>query len=438
MGGNKEGKKTNSMLDTQNAQNSAEQANYMGAVNKGLAGSQERASDMYGSMSGGYNKFIEGGGNFDPAKYGGSSGGGSGGDPGGAGAAAADGRFGEAEGSYRNFMSGGGVDTGRFNQFQGQLGELASSGGWDQGRRDSMDENIKGMKGIASDPEIANRFRGNGVFDEFAKTGGYSEGDISNIRSRANSVIPAYYDVAKTEAGRMGSVQGGYGPGRSALMARMSRDQSRGAAGQALDTEVGIKENVNAGRQWGSDQMSTAEGALQGTRMNALTGASSAESNMLNSIAQNRIGAAGAGGGNEIGMQGVVQKGKMFGTQGLEGMAESAANRAASASAASGAASSQAAADARWRAQFDREGQQYGLEGMQSLYGNAPGEVGMYLDANNQGRSVNNSVQGRLIDQRMGNNPKRDWLATIGGIAGAAGGAMTGAGALGYKPGGRG
>lgn len=425
MGGNKEGKKTNAMLDSQNAQNSADQSRYMGTVTKGLEGAQGRASDMYGSMYGGYDKFINGGGNFDAAKYGDSGGSGGGGGGG-------DSRFGDVENSYRNFMSGGGVDTGKFNQFQGALGEVAGNGGWGADRIASMDQNIKGFKDIARtggvDAEGQNRMRGGGVFDEFAKTGGYSDGDISNIRSRANSVIPAYYDVAKTEAGRQASVQGGYGPGQSALMARMSRDQSRGAASTALDAELGIKDKVNSGRQWGGQGMAQSEGALQGlmsnNRMGALTGASQTEANMVNSIAGNRIGAGSAGGSNEIGMQGTIQKGKMFGTQGLEGMAESAASRAAAGSAAS-------AADAKWRAQFDREGQQYGLEGMQSLYGNHPGEVGMYLDANNQGRSVNNNVQGRIVDQRMTNNPKRDWASTIGSFAGAAGGAMTGLGALG-------
>lgn len=420
MGGGAEKKKTNSMLDQQHATNTAEHNQFMGAVNEGIKGSQQRASDMYGSMYGGYDKFIQGGGDFDPSKYGDAirSGGGGGGGGG-------DSRFGDVESSYRNFMGGGGVDTGRFNQFQGHLGELAGSGGWSPESRANVMGDVTKMRGMADDPEIAKRFRGNGVFDEFAKTGGYSNSDIGNIRARANSVIPAYYDVARNEASRMGNVQGGYGPGRAALFARMGRDQAQGAAATARDTELGIKDKVNAGRQWGAGQVSTAEGALQGMRMNALTGASTAEGNMNNSIAQNRIGAANAGAGNETGMQGVIQQGKMFGTQGLEGMAESAAARGA----ASGAA---AAADAKWRAQFDREGQQFGLEGMRSLYGMAPGEVDMYLGHNEAGRALNNSNTQGIVDRRMQNNPQRDWLSTITNAAGAAGGLMTGAGALGF------
>ena len=417
MGGGKEKKKTNAMLDEQNRQAQQEHNQYMGAVNTGLQGSQNRASDMYGSMYGGYQNFIQGGGDYK-----GNIGSGAGS---GAATAAADPRFGEVAGAYRNFMGGGGVDTGAFNRFQGNLSEIGGTGGWSPERMASMDENIRGMKGIASDAEIANRMRGGGVFDEFAKTGGYSDRDIANIRSRAGSLIPAYYDTARNEAGRMAAVQGGYGPGQAALFSRMGRDQIREAARNKLDTEVGIRNQINQGRQWGGTNISNAEQAYQNARMQALTGAAGTESGMVNAIAQNRIGAANAGAGNEIGVQGLVQKGRMWGTEGLQGMAENDASRAAAAGAAG-------AANDRWLAEFNREGRQYGLEGMRSLYGARPEEVNMYLGANTAGRGLNYNNQGRIIDQRMSNNPQRDWFSTIGGLVGAAGGAMTGLGAMGF------
>jgi len=449
MGGGGEKKKTNSMLDTQNRQAQAEHTDYMGAVNKGLSGSQDRASDMYKSMYGGLDRFTSGGGDYDPTKYGSlndftdGGGGGAGGDPGGVGAAAADPRFGEAEGSYRNFMGGGGVNTGTFDRLQGNLVEIGESGGWDAGRRASMDQNIQGFKDIGRtggvDAEGQARMRGSGVFDEFAKTGGLSDIDRSRMRARGASTVPAFYDAAKQEAGRASALQGGYGPGQSALMGRMSREGAAEAAKANRETELGISDQVMKGRQWGGTNIASSEGALQGllssNRLAGLTGASTTEANMLNSIAQNRTGAATAGAGNEVGMQGVIQKGKMFGTQGLEGMAESAADRAARASAASGAAgalsAAQRAANAKWQAEFDRGGRQYGLEGMQSLYGSAPGEVDMYLGAHDTGQGRINSTGGRIVDQRMTNNPQRDWAQTIGSFVGAAGGAMTGLGALG-------
>jgi len=443
MGGGGEKKKTNAMIDTQNKQSTSEHNQFMGAVNTGLSGAQSRASDMYGSLYGGLNNFVGGAGDYDAAKYGKlndftSGGGGAGGDPGGVGAAGADPRFGEVEGSYRNFMGGGGVNTGTFDRLQGNLVELGETGGWDAGRKASMDQNIQGFKDIAKsggvDAEGQARMRGGGVYDEFAKTGGLSDMDRSRMRARGNSGIPAFYQAARDEAQRGAAVQGGYGPGQSALLGRMAREQSGAAATAARDTELGISDQVAKGRQWGAGGMATSEGALQNlmsqNRLAGLTGASSTEANMLNSIAQNRTGAATGGAGNEIGMQGVIQKGKMFGTQGLEGMAESAADRAARASAASGAASAmtaaQQAANAKWQAEFDRGGRQYGLEGMQSLYGSRPEEVKMYLDENLAGRGLNNDIGGRYVDQRMSNNPKTDWVGLATGLAGAAGGALTG------------
>lgn len=418
MGGGKEKKATNQMIAQDRAAAQQEHGGYMDRVNQDWNQARGRNQDMYQSMFGGYNRFIDGGDDYKigaPGVAGGGGGGGGGGDS----------RFGDVEGSYRNFMSGGGVDTGRFNQFQGHLGELASSGGWSPESRANVMGDVGKMRTMADDQAIANRYRGGGVFDEFARTGGYSDADISNIRSRATSVIPSYYDIARRDADRQGAVQGGYGPGRAALFSRLARDQARAAQGAALDAELGISDRVREGRQWGAGGMSDAEQALQSMRMQALTGASGIESNMTNAIAQNRMGAASAGAGNETDMQGVIQRGKMFGTTGLEGMAESAAARSA-------AASASAAANDRWLAEFNREGRQFGLEGMKSLYGMEPGETGMYMRGNLAGRGLAYDQQAGTYDARMRNNPQRDWIGTIAGLAGAAGGAMTGVGNLGY------
>ena len=89
-------------------------------------------------------------------------------------------------------------------------------------------------------------------------------------------------------------------------------------------------------------------------------------------------------------------------------------------------------ANAKWQAEFDREGRMYGLGGMQDLYSSRPGEVDMYLGAHDQGQARINDTGGRIVDQRMTNNPQRDWFSTIGSLAGGAGGLMTGVGNLGY------
>lgn len=415
MGGGKDQKKTNQMADWDKKTAEGEHNAFMDTVNKGITSSTGRASDMYNTQFGGFKDFAEGKYDFNGAGAG--SGGGGGG-------AALDSRFGDVESSYRNFMGGGGVDTGRFNQFQGNLTELSRSGGWSPERIASMDQNIAGYKDIAKtggvDAAGQARMRGGGIFDEFSKTGGLSEGDRSNMRTRATSTIPAFYRQMQDEANRSSAVQGGYGPGRGAAAAKLSRQAAGAGADASLNAELGIADQVRAGRQWGGEGMERSEGNLQSlmssNRLAGLAGASGTESNMLNSIAGNRINAASAGGGNEIGMQGVIQKGKMFGTQGLEGMAESNAARGA-------ASAAQSSADARWKANFDAENRLAGLGGMQSLYGMRPGEVEMYLDKNLQGRGLNYQQQQGVYQARIGNKGNGiPWgsIATGAGAAAAA------------------
>jgi len=426
LGGNKEGKKTNSMIDTDRTAATTEHQQFANTANAGIAGSTQRASDMYGVQYGGYNDFASGKYDFNPAAMGiggGGGGGGGGGD---------DPRFGDVESSYRNFMGGGGVDQGRFNQFQGNLLDIGGSGGWSPERMASMDQNIQGFKDIAKtggvDDAAQARIRGGGVYDEFSKTGGLSEQDRGNIRSRATSTIPGFYSQMKADAARGATVQGGYGPGQAALASRLSRQAAGAGADASLNAELGITDQVNKGRQWGAQGMTSSEQGLQSlmsqNRLSGLTGASNTEAGMLNSIAQNRTSASSAGGGNEIGMQDLVQKGKMFGTSGLNDMAESAAARGA-------AGSAQADANARWAAGFNADNRLAGLHGMTSLYGTAPAETDMYMGYNLKDRDLTYGQQGTTYDARMANNPKRDWASTVGTLAGSFAGAATGLGAIG-------
>lgn len=426
MGGGKETKTTNQMIGQDRAAAGAEHNQFLNTVNQGIAGSTGRASDMYGVQYGGFKDFAEGKYDYNPAALGGGGGGGGGG-------AAPDSRFGDVEGSYRNFMGGGGVDTGAFNQFQGNLKDIGATGGWSPEHQANVMGDVSGLRTIGQtggvDAEGQARMRGAGVFDEFAKTGGISPEQAAMMRARSTSTIPSFYKQMQDDSNRMASIQGGYGPGRAAMQARSARDQATAGATAAREAELGISQQQREGREWGGTNIANSEAALQSllssNRLSGLKGAGDLESGMVNAIAQNRMGASSSGAGNEIGMQGLVQKGKMFGTQGLEGMAESAAARAA----ASGAASS---ADAKWIADFNRDNRLSGLEGMQSLYGMKPGEVDMYLDKNLEGRQLAYNQQGQTYDARMQNNPKRDWMSMVGGLAGAAGGAMTGLGAMGF------
>jgi hypothetical protein len=425
MSGGKEKTKTNQMLAEDRQQQKTDSNQFLGAVNQGISSSQGRANDMYNVQFGGFKDFAEGKYDYNPGAGGSGGGGGGGG-------VADDPRLAGVQAQYQDFMKSGGVDPTKFNEVQGQLTDLSKNGGWSDAQKASMQGNIDAYKQIGATGGVDDagqaRMRGGGIFEEFGKTGGLSDTDRANIRSRATSTIPAYYQQMQDESNRSRAVQGGYGPGAAALSGRMARQQAAAGADASRNAELGIMDQVNQGRQWGGTNMASSEAALQGlmssNRLAGLGGATAAESGMVTDIANRRLGASNYGAGNETGMQGLIQQGKEWGTQGMDAMAQQAMARAA-------AGSAQSSADARWAADFNRDGRMQGLEGMQSLYGMKPGEVEMYMDKNLQGRGLNYGANQTGIDQRITNNPQTDWASTIGTIAGAAGGAMTGLGAIG-------
>jgi hypothetical protein len=414
MGGNKEQKRSNQMAQ---AQGSAYQKQFEQEQQQRSKEAYDRSNQAWGGANTAYQGFAKTGGaellEGYPWQTGGGGGGG-GGTPG-----AGDTRFGDVESSYRNFMNTGGVDPSGFNRFQGHLGELAASGGWSPEQIENVNKSIRGYQGFAEtgglDAEAINRMRGLGIFDEFAKTGGISDAERAQLRARGTSVIPAFYNRVREESGRLGRVQGGGGPGQAALMSRLARDQSRGAQEAARETELGIGEQVRQGRQWGTQGLTSAEQTLQDllsrNKLAGMGGVTDATAMMANSIAQNRLGAAGQGAGNEIGWQGLVSGNKLAGTRGLEGMAESSAARGAAASAAS-------AADAKWRASFLADNMLAGAGGLRGLRTDVPGEVALYDQNRLQSRQIWNQGNAQYQQPEGGGV---DWGQIAGAGANAAG-----------------
>jgi len=90
-----------------------------------------------------------------------------------------------------------------------------------------------------------------GGFKNFQDTGGYSPGDLSNIRSRAVSPIRAAYANASRDVNRQKSLQGGYSPGQGVLKARMAREQGQSMSDASTGAEAAIAQMVNQGKQFG-------------------------------------------------------------------------------------------------------------------------------------------------------------------------------------------
>jgi len=438
MAKNTEKNKTNQMLNAAQGQQANYTTDYLSRTAPERATARSNANDMYSTMYGGYSDIAKNGG-VSPELLASLRGGGGSGGGGGAGAAAPNfgaGGYGDVSNSYKNFMGGGGVNLAENNYAMSQLHGLAGSGGWDPSRIKSMDENISGLKAIGNtggvDAAAQARMRGAGVFDEYAKTGGMDAAAQTAYRQRATAGIPAQYQSAMDEANRMSGVTGNYNPAAIAKMARSSAYDTNRAA---VDAEAGLQDQIRQGRQWGGSNIASSEAGLQGlmssNKLAGLQGAGSMEANMLNSIAQNRTSAATGLSGADIGGQELVQRGKMFGTQGLEGIAdkEQKAKQQAAANAANASANN--AANEKWLANFQTDNRLAGLGGLGNLYTSNPAEVEYYDTAQRQMLGQNTGQTVDVSQARMANNPQRDWASTIGGLVGSAAGAMTGIGAIG-------
>lgn len=223
----------------------------------------------------------------------------------------------------------GRIDTGRLGDVYGKYRGLADTGGYSP-------EDISGIKGDVSglremgrtggiDSESMGRFRGNGVFDEFSKTGGLSAADRGNIKARALRPVSAMASNTRDELARRRSVQGGFSPGFDSSSRALQRDTARGIADTSLNANLGIMDRVNQGRQWGAEGASNSEGNLQtlrtGNQYRGLTGASDIQMGLNNSIFGNKMSALGGARGSAGDIAGIEGQniGYDFANRGIEG-----------------------------------------------------------------------------------------------------------------------
>ena len=395
MGGGKDQKQANQQLASQTQYQAGQQKQFDTRNTADLDASRGRGDQLYGDLYGGFTSLAgtKPGGAAGSGAAGGGGGGG-GGAPGFVPPSQTDPRYASVQGMYENFMK---------------------TGGWDPDRTKSMDENIAGFKKLGMggmSPEDMARLRGGGVYEEFSKTGGLSDKDRANLRARGTSTIPAMYGQLNQAMQRGRTVQGGYGPGAAVMAGRLGRQQAGAMGDAALNTELGITDQVNRGRQWGTAGMTTSETALQDilsrNKIAGLQGASDTERQMVES---------------QMG-------GKQWGTGGLKTLADEDRAAQERAAAAAAAASAAGAAGDRWEREFAFQQQMAGLEGLGSLYqGAGSGEYNQNKDyalgsAGTYGQAVGNPA----IAQKTGNTSAWDRVGQIGGMVA---GGMTGLGGLG-------
>jgi len=179
----------------------------------------------------------------------------------------------------------------------GNYGTSLGPGG--SGRTGNVEGLISDYKNFAnkpiSDADQA-RARGGGVFDEFSKTGGWSDSNKADYRRRAGAVVPQMFGQVNNELQRKQAISGG-GGNISGATARNLRQQALAAQDASTNAELGLQDQVNAGRKWGTEGMSGSELSLQDlstrSKLAGLGGASGLEMGLMSAEDQRALNAAG-------------------------------------------------------------------------------------------------------------------------------------------------
>ncbi len=103
-------------------------------------------------------------------------------------------------------------------------------------------------------------FKSYGGYDEFSRTGGFSEGDKQNMRERAIAPTRAVFQSNLRNINRQKALQGGYSPNATAAIAKSAREQSQAAADATVNSNADIAQMVQSGRLAGLGGMSGIEG----------------------------------------------------------------------------------------------------------------------------------------------------------------------------------
>lgn len=149
-----------------------------------------------------------------------------------------------------------------YDSIMKQYRDLASSRGAGSTPRQELNFN-------PISPSFANYQQGPDFSElrDIARTGGFSEGDLSNIRARDVSPIRSIYDSAQRGLERNRSIQGGYSPNFGAASAKMARESSDLISNRSAATNANIAEMVQRGKLAGATSLAPLE-AREGERLN--------------------------------------------------------------------------------------------------------------------------------------------------------------------------
>lgn len=306
----------------------------------------------------------------------------------------------------------GNVDTGNLNNVMGRYADFSNDAGGFNAARPSIMQSIDNLKRIGSsdtggltaeniartrgsggfeqllngglDPTAVNRLRGNGVYDEFSQTGGYTPEAIANIKAQALSPIGSYATGTRDELARRVASQGGYAPGFDAANRALQRDTSRQIANTSLDANVALQDRINQGRLAGVGGLTGAEQSLQGLRTGNIfrgaSGISGAESGLTSQIVGNQLQGSSQAAGLETQLQDRIASYRLAGLSGEEASARAIAEVQGGNLDRSNSVGMFNAGNALDTQRFNAGQQTAGIGGLQSLYNTGVGQYQNELD----------------------------------------------------------
>jgi hypothetical protein len=296
---------------------------------------------------------------------GGSSGGGGGGGGGGA-----------AEPSYLDTwreLQGktGGFDPTRLSDINTSASKLGSTAG----NFGATEESVRGLSDFAKSGGVRQENIDkidNPTLEEFSRTGGYSTGDLANIRARSNAGVSSIYSNLQDSLNRGRAASGNMSPGFSAAGFKLARQASQDQGTNLRNTEADLAEKVRTGRMDASTALADKMLALSGLQsQNTLSGYG--KSGELDIAKNKQIADDLAASGNlNLSTQGLINQTRLGATSGLSNDTLGRMSIGASSAAAAAALN---AANERFIISSKQQGKEYGNSGLLSTYAAAPGEL---------------------------------------------------------------
>jgi len=340
--------------------------------------------------------------------------------------------YGEADTGFRKLASKtGGFDEDQLNKIYGNVDTLTGIG----------------QTGGITDEDKQNIMRQSMLDQE--KTGGYSEQDKALVRAKSAASSPAYFGALKDNLQRQRSQTGNLA-NAGAVDFKLARQGAQQQGQDRLTQEMGLQESIRGGKERAGQFLSDQQMQLTGLRTaNQLAGAQAGgglglstqqgiTANQARGLAglqesQTGLGQWGLGQAGGLDQFGLAQAGGLdqFGLSKAQlDMQAQIANAQGAAAGGAGRAAQQyqSARDQaefeQWVTQYGNQQKQYGIGGLESLYGTNLGASqnysGMSLDALNSKYGTQGQLLG-LANQTRGRTAMEN-MSTIGGLVGSVAG----------------